>query len=1210
MTTPIVRRESHPTSPIQWLRDAARWLVAPVLAMLLASAVGAQTTATFTLQDQTNLTGGTYQIYVTGFSTPGPYVLQPDGSWGAPAAPVPPALTAALPCYRYPQDISQVQISNAQTAISARVYYFVVTDQTRFPSCNPVFRNLGTCPGVTMTATTITMASGSAIPPGGCTIVAPVASATSGTVVNTTSSLQTSGGIASPASAPLTVGSGSGPTLVKSLASSTISSGGNTTLTLTLGNPGATGLSLTSDFTDPMPTGVTTTGNSSGTCPGVTVTANTITMANGSTIPPGFCNIVVPITSSTSGTVVNTTSALQTSGGNAPAASAPLTVGSGSGPTLIKAFAVSTIASGNSTTLTLTLGNPGATPLTLTAPFTDTMPTGVSIAQPGLFNLPNAFTYTSAAALNLSAPSVAAVTGKSFPAWTFSEIGASSSVGTIDLSQVDFFAFPMNTTATVTSNTPPNPAVIGNPVGATDNPGDAVNHLSIRDSYSAFVNALAEAGNGNKSCSTDSTPIECAYLDLLQDITTAGSAVPQYVVQNPGGFLGQNSAATQASRLNTAFDVVIGKLWAATGAPTLTIDTGGALGGTAAPPVPAVPQDVFTSSIVTLTYPGSSPSYSIKAMKFTGAATGYVAYVFSPKEFETGCNAIPSPIPAGDCSAPASAGYQVFAGAGALGTPSTTVYTNFGSSLPAATTAYGSIGYVNVVGRLAFLVSAAMNRGVAMVNCSQTYTWQCWQNETYWYPTRSTASDPASIFPDITQNLFSQWMHTATIGGTPMFIRPPNAVKSASSTPGGGTPMGMAYGFGSDENPTPPATSPAQPEVPSKMDQTVVFGGGGPYTITFGPWVTQSANPTLSVAKAGAGTGTVTSSPAGINCGADCSQAFPAGTSVILTANPADGSTFGGWSGGSCSGTGTTCAFTLNGTTNVDAEFDAYTPGPSFALEVYVSGAGSVRSGPPTPPPAIDCGTTCTTPFPASTVVTLTAYPGPGATFRTWSGPCTGSSTTCQVTMSQASEVTASFVAINQYALTVTGWTGGGIATTIPAGIDCGSTCTAGFTAGTAASVIAQPHPGYRFVGWTGACTGSSTCDLMMSADRAVQATFAAVTPGQYALTIHDFGEGTVTSFPAGISCAPNCSAVFAAGTEVTLTAAAGNGYSFGGWGGACSGVGSCVVTMNDLEFVSVTFEQNPAKVPTLSEWVLLLLGLLLAGLAGRQLLRPTRMLS
>src|SRR5262249_4991527 len=61
---------------------------------------------------------------------------------------------------------------------------------------------------------------------------------------------------------------------------------------------------------------------------------------------------------------------------------------------------------------------------------------------------------------------------------------------------------------------------------------------------------------------------------------------------------------------------------------------------------------------------------------------------------------------------------------------------------------------------------------------------------------------------------------------------------------------------------------------------------------------------TLTVTLAGTGSGTVTSSPAGISCPGTCSAAFGSGTSVTLTATAASGSTFAGWSGAGCSGTG------------------------------------------------------------------------------------------------------------------------------------------------------------------------------------------------------------------------------------------------------------------------------------------------------------------
>ena len=59
---------------------------------------------------------------------------------------------------------------------------------------------------------------------------------------------------------------------------------------------------------------------------------------------------------------------------------------------------------------------------------------------------------------------------------------------------------------------------------------------------------------------------------------------------------------------------------------------------------------------------------------------------------------------------------------------------------------------------------------------------------------------------------------------------------------------------------------------------------------------------TLTVAKSGTGTGTVDSSPSGITCGSTCSATYTSGTTVALSATPAAGSTFTGWSGAGCSG--------------------------------------------------------------------------------------------------------------------------------------------------------------------------------------------------------------------------------------------------------------------------------------------------------------------
>jgi hypothetical protein len=103
---------------------------------------------------------------------------------------------------------------------------------------------------------------------------------------------------------------------------------------------------------------------------------------------------------------------------------------------------------------------------------------------------------------------------------------------------------------------------------------------------------------------------------------------------------------------------------------------------------------------------------------------------------------------------------------------------------------------------------------------------------------------------------------------------------------------------------------------------------------------------TLSVVRAGAGSGTVSSVPAGIACGTDCAHAYPVGTAVRLAAAAAAGSTFTGWSGGGCSGT-VACTVTLGASTTVTATFGVSAPATGIAVTFPSLVAGQTVSGTP-----------------------------------------------------------------------------------------------------------------------------------------------------------------------------------------------------------------------------------------------------------------------
>ncbi len=105
----------------------------------------------------------------------------------------------------------------------------------------------------------------------------------------------------------------------------------------------------------------------------------------------------------------------------------------------------------------------------------------------------------------------------------------------------------------------------------------------------------------------------------------------------------------------------------------------------------------------------------------------------------------------------------------------------------------------------------------------------------------------------------------------------------------------------------------------------------------------------LAVTKSGTGAGTVTSSPAGIDCGSDCSETLVDGTSVTLTASPAADSSFTAWSGAGCSGT-STCTVTMSAARAVDAKFTKK-PSNVFPTPTVKAGASALSSSVRVPGP-------------------------------------------------------------------------------------------------------------------------------------------------------------------------------------------------------------------------------------------------------------------
>ena len=233
----------------------------------------------------------------------------------------------------------------------------------------------------------ISLSGGTIAANGSCAVSVNVTATTSGTKSNTTGNVSSTNGGTGATSNTATLNVSSPPTISKAFGAATIPLNGSTSLTLSISNPNA-GLVLTGvSFTDTLPSGlaVATPNGANNTCNGTlsaTAGSGTVSLSGGTLASSGSCSITVNVTGTIAGTKSNTTGAVSSTetGAGATSNTANLTVVAP--PSISKAFGATSVPLNGSTSVTFTISNPNTGTALSGVAFSDTLVSGLVVANP------------------------------------------------------------------------------------------------------------------------------------------------------------------------------------------------------------------------------------------------------------------------------------------------------------------------------------------------------------------------------------------------------------------------------------------------------------------------------------------------------------------------------------------------------------------------------------------------------------------------------------------------------------------------------------------------------------------------------------------------------------------------------------------------------------------------------------------------------------
>src|SRR5579863_6831235 len=366
---------------------------------------------------------------------------------------------------------------------------------------------------------------------------------------------------------------------------------------------------------------------------------------------------------------------------------------------------------------------------------------------------------------------------------------------------------------------------------------------------------------------------------------------------------------------------------------------------------------------------------------------------------------------------------------------------------------------------------------------------------------------------------------------------------------------------------------------------TFTTTGAETYTANFAKTVTVTA------ATSGSGTATLSDSDSLAGCTNVTSCLADVGDKITINATASSGNRFTGWSGGSCSGTTTTCVIS----SLAAAETDTANFTKTITITSAVTGSGTATITDSDSLAGCTNVTSCLADV--GDKITITATATSGNRLSGWSGgTCTGTATTCVINSLAAAETdTANFT---KTITSTTATSGSGTATITDSDSLAGCTNVTSCLAnvGDKITINATASSGNRFTGWSGGtCSGTATTCVInsLAAAETDTANFAKTITVSTAVT----GSGTATLSDSNslAGCTNVTSCLADTGDTITITATAASGNRFSGWsGGTCSGTATtCVInslaaaetdTANFTKTITITTATSGSGTATITD--------------------------